>query len=186
MLLMLLVTSALFCILVPDGFTLSSTIRPIASAAVFGFSNIRLAFGTSYFFPNAEFDPFTHTWSLGVEEQFYAIFPIVYFLLASHRTANATIIVLLSLCVGSFAYGCYEPDMAFNLGFYSSPARFWEIGSGVLLFAFFARSGGIQQRPLPELRFLTSIGALLIAIAFLQHSANLSCPRCADPRCRCA
>ncbi len=50
-------------------------------AAFFGFSNFRLAAGPDYFSPQAEFNPFTHTWSLGVEEQFYLIFPLLIFLL---------------------------------------------------------------------------------------------------------
>jgi peptidoglycan/LPS O-acetylase OafA/YrhL len=43
-------------------------------------SNFFLAFnGSSYFSPSTDFNPFVHTWSLGVEEQFYLIFPLVLF-----------------------------------------------------------------------------------------------------------
>lgn len=44
-------------------------------AAVFGLSNIVLALNSDFYFsPRTDFNPFTHTWSLGVEEQFYLVF----------------------------------------------------------------------------------------------------------------
>lgn len=49
MLFMLVVISTLVVMFVPQAF-LSDEIRRTASAAFFGFSNIRLAFGTNYFF----------------------------------------------------------------------------------------------------------------------------------------
>ena len=46
-------------------------------AALFGFANIMLFFfELDYFSPSSIFNAFTHTWSLGVEEQFYVVFPM--------------------------------------------------------------------------------------------------------------
>jgi len=167
LLFMLVVTCALVNLFVPQGFTPSASVRQIASAAFLGFSNIRLAFVADYFFPRAEFDPFAHTWTLAVEEQFYLIFPVIYLLLTTARCANAALFMLLALCAGSFVYGWFEPRMAINLGFYSSVARFWEIGSGVLLYAFFARSGLYRPPPSREIWPLTCAGALLLVAAFV-------------------
>jgi peptidoglycan/LPS O-acetylase OafA/YrhL len=167
LLFMLIVTCALVVLFVPQGFAPSGGLRQIASSAFLGFSNVRLAFSTDYFFPLAEFDPFTHTWSLAVEEQFYVIFPTIYLLLKAQRTANAGLVILFVLCAASFAYGCFEPRMAINLGFYSSPARFWEIGSGVLLYSLFARVGLYHPRPSREIRPLSCAGALLLLAAFV-------------------
>jgi peptidoglycan/LPS O-acetylase OafA/YrhL len=170
LLFMLIVTCALTVLFVPQGFAPSGDLRQVASSAFLGFSNIRLAFSTNYFFPNAEFDPFTHTWSLAVEEQFYVIFPVIYLLLTTRRTANAALAILVVLCVGSFTYGWFEPRLAINLGFYSSLARFWEIGSGVLLYALLARKGLYRPRVSREIWPLTLAGALLLLAAFIVGS----------------
>jgi hypothetical protein len=48
-------------------------------AAFFGFSNYVLARSNNdYFSPRVEFNPFTRTWPLAVEEQFYLLFPCLF------------------------------------------------------------------------------------------------------------
>ena len=154
LLFMLVTTSLAVVVFIPEAF-LSNNIRRTAIAAFFGFSNFRLAGGPDYFSPLAEFNPFTHTWSLAVEEQFYLIFPVLIFLLTGGgRIARAAAAGLFALCVLSFAYGFIEPSTSFRLGFYSSFSRFWEIALGVLLYATLARFGMFEARPvpLPEIR----------------------------------
>lgn len=63
--------------------------------AIGGISNIFLAFvqTTGYFAPSAEFNMFLHTWSLGVEEQFYLFFPLLVYstyYIAARNKAEAT------------------------------------------------------------------------------------------------
>ena len=166
---MLVTTSLAVVLFVPEAF-LSNNIRRTAIAAFFGFSNFRLASGPDYFSPRAEFNPFTHTWSLGVEEQFYLIFPLLIFLLTSgNRIARASALGLLALCVLSFLYGFVEPSTSFPLGFYSSFSRFWQIGAGVLLYVILARYGLFEARavPLPEIRIATYLGSAFLAAGFI-------------------
>ncbi|EGB03746.1 hypothetical protein AURANDRAFT_67742 [Aureococcus anophagefferens] len=64
-----------------------------------------------------------HTWSLGVEEQFYVIFPLIAF------ASRGRFWPLLVVVVASAAYAATaEASMAF----YLMPVRFWELGAGVL------------------------------------------------------
>ena len=51
-----------------------------ALAAMLFFANIYFwRQNNNYFAPGSETDPFLHTWSLAVEEQFYLFFPLVFF-----------------------------------------------------------------------------------------------------------
>lgn len=108
--------------------------------SLFGMSNIYLYLqSTDYFGSAAELNTFTHTWSLGIEEQFYLIFPFMaWFSGFANKKNNSSKSFILSLAFLS----CLS--LALFLGFYNSnfPAayflifsRFWEIALGSMLFA---------------------------------------------------
>jgi len=68
------VTSVLICLFNPNpDFSIKTGV-----ASLFGLSNLYLLKqSTDYFAASTALNVFTHTWSLGVEEQFYLIFPFV-------------------------------------------------------------------------------------------------------------
>jgi len=80
--------------------TLSATRTALSSLA--GVSNIYLyKQSTNYFGLLAEINPFMHTWSLGVEEQFYLLFPfLIYFSGFRGNKANSSKIFLVLLILG--------------------------------------------------------------------------------------
>ena len=89
-----------------------------------GLSNLNLVSQSlDYFGVSAAENPFTHTWSLGVEEQFYLLFP---FLISRPRWLLALIPAALGLWI---SMQLQDPEVAF----YLMPARFWELGLGILL-----------------------------------------------------
>ena len=82
LLVMLLAVGLLSALLIPDAW-LSARHRMTESYAYFGLSNLVLSnTSDNYFSPTAEFNPYTHTWSLAVEEQFYLAFPFLFLFLA--------------------------------------------------------------------------------------------------------
>jgi peptidoglycan/LPS O-acetylase OafA/YrhL len=102
-------------------------------ASVFFGSNFFFYFSTTeYGADSALLKPFLHTWSLGVDEQFYLVFPILaYVLFIFFRKHLLTILVALSLLSLLFAE-LMEVRNA-ELNFYLPFSRFWELAVGSLL-----------------------------------------------------
>lgn len=145
----LFATTILAALFIPKSW-LSGTNQKTGLAAFFGFSNFVLArTGDDYFSPRVDFNPFTHTWSLAVEEQFYLLFPCLFFpWLRLGRRAST--VLFAALLAASFLWAVHldatHPDRAF----YMLTSRFWELAAGVLLFqcvaAPAAAPGGAPSR----------------------------------------
>ncbi|MGB6691001.1 MAG: acyltransferase family protein [Terracidiphilus sp.] len=103
-----------------------------AFAATLSASNILFWGTTNYFAGKSGFNPLLMTWSLGVEEQFYAMIPLLMVLLARIRR-NWILPATLSACVLSFAFAWAALHSRPMLVFYLLPARAWELGAGVAL-----------------------------------------------------
>lgn len=108
-----------------DGFAQS------AIAAILSVSNIFFWRQSGYFAPDVNFAPLLHTWSLGVEEQFYLIFPL--FLMLLRRAPININRALWLLLVTAFAAGAYLSFSRPFGAFYLLPARIWELLLGALL-----------------------------------------------------
>lgn len=144
--------------------------RSMALAAVFA-SNIGFWTEAGYFDTDAHFKPLLHTWSLGVEEQFYVLFPLL--LIGLHRLAPGRRLgVLAALVVGSFVLGVRWVEQSPDSAFYLLPARAWELGIGSLLammpvrackHAWLSVGGGL-------------LGLLMIAVALLGLSEHTPFP----------
>jgi peptidoglycan/LPS O-acetylase OafA/YrhL len=136
----LLVTSFATTVLVPDSW-LSDLNQSTGFFAFFGLSNVILATNTdTYFSPRSEFNPFTHTWSLGVEEQFYLVFPFIFLLwVLQKKRQSIALFGVLFMC--SLAYSAWIGRIDSKFAFYMFPSRFWELAAGVLLFQIVTASG---------------------------------------------
>ncbi|MBE9138070.1 acyltransferase [Nodosilinea sp. LEGE 07088] len=110
-------------------------------ASAFGTSNLILFHqSVDYFSDSSELNIFTHTWSLGVEAQFYIIFPLLIYLsgfknqITSFRKKMAVVIGFLSsISLISFIY--FYPTNP-SASYFLFATRFWELGSGVMLCLF--------------------------------------------------
>ena len=88
---------------------------------------------SGYFAPDSALQPLLHTWSLGVEEQFYILFPIAVWCLRKVLGPFRTRLAIAALAVISFAFsipGGLHRDAA---TFYLLPTRAWELLIGTLL-----------------------------------------------------
>ena len=133
-------------------------IDPIPRAAlrtgltsIFGLSNFYLfKSATNYFAISTELNPFTHTWSLAVEEQFYFVFPIIIWLCSFNKNISESrrnlFIILLTLSIPSLIafiilYTNNQPAAYFLM-----PTRFWEIAFGSLTYIFFTEKSSLKEQ----------------------------------------
>ncbi|MGA7777381.1 MAG: acyltransferase family protein [Paraburkholderia sp.] len=144
--------------------------KHVAAGAGF-ISNLVLWNETGYFDRAAASKPLLHLWSLGVEEQFYILWPLVLALV--HRRKAALIGAVCVIMVASFALDVSLIRHHPGATFFSPFTRFWElmIGSGLAL-------GSARLRPVPRaVRNIGSLlGAALCAVAIFGLNSRLGYP----------
>ncbi|MEM7272670.1 MAG: acyltransferase family protein [Actinomycetota bacterium] len=157
-------------------------------AAVFYVSNFFFAGQEAdYFAADVRSNPLLHYWSLSVEEQFYVIWPVVFFGLgrlgrrrSSATTAQLRLMVAAGLGLASFAYSLYLTRSNPTLAYYSPFSRAWEFLAGASLALLHGRitSGSAGSwRTNPLVRQATAVvGLVLILISLVLVSATRDFP----------
>lgn len=101
--------------------------KHIVRGALF-ISNFTLWRESGYFDNSAETKPLLHLWSLGIEEQFYIIWPLL--LWCAWKRRFNLLSVTLAITAISFALNIWKADRDVVAAFYSPQTRFWELLSG--------------------------------------------------------
>lgn len=140
----------------------------VAGGAAF-ISNFLLSKESGYFDSASEFKELLHLWSLGIEEQFYLIFPLLMALCWKQtRTLLPLVIALLVVSFALNAWLIYKDPAA---TFYMPFTRFWElmIGAALAHISQTQRSVGATRFPVLGGRILSEacawIGAALVLTA---------------------
>jgi peptidoglycan/LPS O-acetylase OafA/YrhL len=125
---------------------LGRSIEGTGLSAYWGCANFRLARDEGgYFSPVTELNPFAHAWSLGVEEQFYLLFPLIFYFQSRKRGGKSTSragsiaaaladLAFIALAAASLAFAALESRGRGAAAYYLLPSRFWELAVGTVLF----------------------------------------------------
>ena len=165
-----LITSVLICLFNPDPGKALKT----GATSLFGFSNLYLLkISTDYFAQSTELNPFVHTWSLGVEEQFYFLFPfLIWFSGFGRQTAKGARNLFLwvgAMTIASLIGFIYLYQVNQPAAYFLMPPRFWEMAAGCLIFIGFQKRAKIEEalEQVPPLLVV----ATMIAVMFLPIAA---------------
>lgn len=145
-------------------------------ATVFFYANVYLGQNSGYFDGAAETKPLLHMWSLGVEEQFYLILPLL--LIVSRRWKQSRQLdVLMLIGLASLATSEIFRRLDESANFFFTPSRVWELLVGSCAATLMMKANGplagIQKIP-RELLAASGLTAILISI--LVMNANTPSP----------
>ena len=104
-----------------------------AAATLFALSNFWFMDQINYFNPEASIDPLVHTWSLGVEEQFYLIAPVT-LLLISKLNKSFLAPFVIAILVVSLLISTFFTEKFPEASFYLLHTRVWELALGMLIY----------------------------------------------------
>lgn len=146
--------------------------------ALVGGANIFLYIKESdYFALTSELNPFTHMWSLAVEDQFYLLFPFLLWWGAYFKTQNIEgnfsrlLKILGFICLASLVGFVIAFKVDYSFAFYMMPTRLWEIGLGIMTYLLVSRTNALDfLKSIPTTVF---ISALLVILVF-GHLAPLT------------
>jgi peptidoglycan/LPS O-acetylase OafA/YrhL len=110
-----------------------------AAASALYVANLRFALEATDYLAVATPSPLLHYWSLGVEEQFYLLWPLILLAVVRLLTPRFVGLGVLALAAGSFALSLYLTDAQPSWAFFSPVTRAWELAAGALLAVGFLR-----------------------------------------------
>ncbi|MCB1506294.1 MAG: acyltransferase [Hyphomicrobiaceae bacterium] len=153
-----------YWLLLPDRF--SALARSAAYASGFS-ANVFFYLSSGYFDDSAKTQPLLHYWSLGVEEQFYVVFPLFILLLykfaPKSRGVSIAVVAVASLLAAEWQLN-RDPSAAF----YLLPFRAWELLVGSLL--ALPRTWLPQKRVVAEVMSIAGLGSIVASIIYFTET----------------
>jgi hypothetical protein len=130
---------------------------------------------TGYFAADSAQTPLLHLWTLGVEEQFYILWPLLLMLLYRRTWVRAFMVVAGGAALASFVFGqlWFQYDSSFV--YYMLPPRAGELLLGALL--ALAVLHGIEKKiPARAVMPMASVGLLLVAVSLFLLNEEMVFP----------
>ena len=153
--------------------TFASYLESLRATALF-FSNVHFWQGIGYFNPNAEEQPLLHTWSLGVEEQFYILFPLL--LWAVWRFARRHLLIVFTVfLIAGFAICLLQVSQSKDAAFFLLHARAWELIAGVIVALLERKMDfvALRSRRLAQALATAGLAIILTAVFMVSNADNV-------------
>ena len=130
-------------------------------------NNVLLYLTSGYWDLASEFKPLLHTWSLGVEEQYYVIFPLL--ILLTWRFGKGIVLLLIIVIAGvSLALSEWLSHENSEAVFFLIHTRAWELLAGSIS-AFVVQRRGIQKN---NLLALIGLAAIIFSVFFFDKTTS--------------
>jgi peptidoglycan/LPS O-acetylase OafA/YrhL len=173
LLVMLVIASAFaYILLVPN--ELVSYGKSLMASGAFA-SNIFFGYRIDYFDARSAEQPLLHIWSLGVEEQFYVIWPVILVAVNSRFTEKLKVTAVTVMLVASLGYSEVLVHHSRESAFYMTPSRAWELLLGSLLATpLLSRWNEQLNRRVADLASI--VGVLLIGLAIICYDSTTPFP----------
>jgi len=152
----------LFGFMFYDNGAFASLGKDIAFSSI-GAANLLFAQGVNYFASEAKVRPLLHLWSLGIEEQFYLVWPVILKLTASLNKKHRLLFVLILFLVSLIASSLMMVNSSLK-AYYLPQYRVFELLVGALVAIFLRDNDYLKTLPLKVRSFLAAVGLLLIII----------------------
>lgn len=162
------VTIAASIVMLPSTFRVFGA--SVTSASI-SMANVYFWYLGGYFTVAMSSRPLLHTWSLGVEEQYYIVFPILLILMRRYSKLSWTALIF-PLMLMSLIFSVSQTYVAPRAAFYLPLSRFWELALGSLV--------AVRAIPVINSKALSTAlgltGISLIAFSFLYLNERMPFP----------
>ena len=139
---------------------------------LFSISNIFFMRSKGYWDASSNENPLLHTWSLGVEQQFYICFPlIIYILNKAFKRKSIVIVYIIILSIISFFCANYLSLKTPSSNFYFTFSRLFELGLGGI-FAIKKNNLKKIKNINKEILFVLGFSILCLCAIFYKNKIN--------------
>lgn len=124
---------------------------------------------SDYWAVKNDYKPLMHTWSLGVEEQFYLLYPIIFFVFKNNKKKFIFPLLVILTCISLFFFFASKD---YSLKFYFLQFRFFELSIGGICAIYFAKSKVIKSLPYSQYFLYSFLFFLLFLLFFKTITSN--------------
>src|ERR1700739_903825 len=173
----LVVLATVFAVYYWLGFIAGNQIADDAKWTAVFMANIHFGLlGTDYLGSQLRPSPLQHMWSLGVEEQFYLVWPALFLglvlLVRGERHRNALAITLLGIIGASLAWSVIQTQTNATWAYFSPLTRAWELALGALVAVLATVAARVRPSWLIELLSVCGFAGIMLSALVLNASTT--------------